>query len=505
MPKPKIEILRFSEDNLAFALSNDFISAERVKSKTHFIYLFDYLKNGSGLNVNTIVIEYDYISKSYLSDYSTYYSLCFKDYPRKTKRIHFFGIQFTKRKFDYSISSNSVSDKELWNSYLGFVVAKPLPDAIIGPTLLKMYDRTPTDHRKYIATKNYKIHLFGKELTLDSLIYQEQDTVLSACATTALWCAFHKTSELFHTPEPSPNEITKNAGNLFFNSGRTFPNHGLDVYQICKAIENVGLVTELRNKNIFLNDIDTVKAFVYGYLKLGLPVLLGIKIDGIGDHLITVSGYKEIKAISRFSQTISLKSHFIERFYAHDDQIGPFSRIGFNGNKILTSWWLKDDVQNKLEATVSSVFVPLHPKIRITFEEVYKKINNFDKFLYLIFDTLNTKIELVWDIYLDFSESLKSEIKNNPTIRKFKKREILTKQMPRFIWRSICIIDDKYVVEIIFDATDIGRGFFIHDIIFYDDVFESFLKSILSLTNISNLFKKINGSELYSFLRKKLK
>lgn len=499
------EILKYSPDALAKSLvkDNEFLTPDEVKNKRHFIYFQEYLSNSDdGLGAKTIIIENDYISKAYLSDYSTYYSLCFKQYKRKAKRIHFFSETFNKQQFVNSLISTDVKNRNIWDSYLGFIVAKPLPDAIIGPTILHTYNSSKDKLRKYSCTRDYHVNVFGKELVVNTLIFQEQDTVLSACATAALWCAFHKTSDLFHTPEPSPSAITNSAGNLFINSGRTFPSHGLDPYQICRSIENIGLVSELRNKSNFLDDSGLVKSFIYGYLRMGLPVLLGIESSILPRHLITVNGYKEVIDYKNTKQgKMLLKAEFIERFYAHDDQVGPFCRLGFKDNSIVTALWFKDPDQ-RITAIASCIIVPLHPKIRITFEEVYETINYVDKFFAKFLSLIKSKI--IWDIFLDFSNKYKEEVLSDKSINDNLKKQILFKNMPRFIWHAVAYINNEKIMDIIFDATDISRGFFCFDIIFYNESFKDLLKDILAIKKFQNYIELFLDRKFVNLFYEKL-
>ncbi len=87
------KVIPYDIDSLAAELSNDYIDPEEVKnSKSEYLrYFSDYFGN-DGLKAKTMVLEYNYISKSFLNDYASYYSLCYKSYARETKRIHFFHL-----------------------------------------------------------------------------------------------------------------------------------------------------------------------------------------------------------------------------------------------------------------------------------------------------------------------------------------------------------------------------------------------------------------------------
>jgi hypothetical protein len=105
-----------------------------------------------------------------------------------------------------------------------------------------------------LGVRNYTIHLFGNVLTIESLAFQEQDTVLAACATTAIWTMLNKASVDFHTILKSPSQITKDADNLSFDGSRLFPNKGLNLLQICQAIYNSGLESEIKQPDIIILD-----------------------------------------------------------------------------------------------------------------------------------------------------------------------------------------------------------------------------------------------------------
>ena len=133
-----MEILQYSDDNLAHSLSNKYTPKEVIAYKNHFIYLKDYL-GSSDIDAKTIVIESDYISKDFLHDYVSYYALCFENYPKFCNRVHFFKNSFTIVQFRKAILSKKESQADFWENYIGFIVVKPIPVTTIGYTVLKTY------------------------------------------------------------------------------------------------------------------------------------------------------------------------------------------------------------------------------------------------------------------------------------------------------------------------------------------------------------------------------
>ncbi len=479
---PLLRVCPYEPDALASILSNEYISSDCLKNeKFHYKYFLNYLGGNNGsLSAKTIVVEKEYISISYLNDYSAYYSLCFSDkYKRKCSRVHFFNSEFSEEDFIRDITNNSgrfVND----DTYLGYIVVKNLPTVNIGATLLKTCN---DNNSSYFITKDCEVSVYGKKIGYKSLVFQEQDKVVSACATSALWMAFFKTSCFFQTKLPSPSEITSSAKNSYNFSGRTFPNKkGLDLFQIGNAIDSVGLEFELRNNNK-VNIPSHVKAFIYSYLKLGIPVLLGICFSQNNQdlHLITLTGFKYNsgnRKIKKRKDATPLVSDGIELFYAHDDRIGPYSRLKIldsakDNRFIETAWPDKKNPNKHRNASVTSIIVPIQKKIRISFEDVLSQIEGFDHLFSVWF---GKKIEYKWDLYIASSNKYKEEVSNNLDLNSFFKERILFKQLPKYIWIARLMIDDAIVMELLFDSTDVPDGNFCILISCYDSFVRGLFK-----------------------------
>lgn len=61
-----------------------------VRQKPQIQYLDNYLLSQNE-PAKTVVIEYEYIERSFLEDYAAYYSRCFHKYPKTCSRLHFFS------------------------------------------------------------------------------------------------------------------------------------------------------------------------------------------------------------------------------------------------------------------------------------------------------------------------------------------------------------------------------------------------------------------------------
>jgi hypothetical protein len=476
-----MQILPFSQENLLSSLSNKYTEGEVIKNKSHFNYFLNYL-GSDGLKSKTILVEEPYVSKDFIDDYTYYYATCHEDYSKFCKRIHFFDISFDESEFKKELLDKE-STSDFWNSYLGFIVVKPIPTTIIGFTVLKTYSESNSfNERNFWGIRDYKIHLYGKVLTIKSLAFQEQDSVLAACATTAIWSMLNKASIDFHTILKSPGQITKDAGDMASDGSRLFPNSGLNLLQICQAIYNSGLVSEIKQDNYVLNGSDGspifrivsneyTKKIINAYSSIGIPLILVIYVPngGIhGLHAITISGFLQKEPIIEPSkQEISWLSSNIEKIYTHDDQHGPFARVTFNDVCEIDTPWSHTTASYQ-PTYVSSIVVPLYPKIRISYENIESIVLGIDRILYFFF---NGKINanLVWDIKIDFSENFKGKIIDS-TLDEITKIDILKKSLPKYLWVASCYVGNEKILDFTFDATNVKNAMIGVEIICFLDL-----------------------------------
>lgn len=469
--------LDYSDENLAFSLSNKYTSPEIVASKSHFQYLKKYLGTG-GLCAKTIFIEEEYISKDYLHDYVSYYALCFQNYSKICKRVHFVKASITSEKLIELLAGQVKDNKDFWDNYLGFIVVKPIPITTIGYTVLKTYSNgSKFNTRNFWGLRNYKVHIFGNELEINSLAFQEQDSVLAACATTAIWTMLNKASTDFHTILKSPSQITKDADDISSDGGRLFPNKGLNVIQICHAIENSGLVSEIKQPDSAITNEsgETIgaaisntylKKILNAYSPIGIPIILVIQVPTGGQHglhAIVASGYNQT-APTHIPPTkdITFLSENIEKFYAHDDQWGPFARIEFNNQIDLTTPWTDNDA-NKTPTYLKNIIVPLYPKIRISYEDIEIIVLGLDAIITFFFKE-TIVADLIWDIKIQFSEDFKQSVKHSQ-LTLDEKLVHIGECLPKYLWVATCYISDHKILEFTFDATDVSNGMIGNDAI----------------------------------------
>jgi len=526
----EFDVFPCTSDSLKAILSEKSkIPSSELDEKLHIRYFDDYFQE---VGAHTIVVENNYVDHDYMEDHAEYYVRCFKDYKRKCARLHIFKNDFSVENLKEFLSGNKspLSSEILQHHYLGFIVVKPLPRTVIGRTCLETY---PSEGKRYFPiTREYSANLFGIQLRVrNSLAFQEQDTVVAACATSALWSIFQGTGKLFQHAIPSPSAITKAATEHITDGDRTraFPSEGLDVIEMARAIKNV----ELEPYPVRVANDYVLKSTVYAYLKNGIPMILGFPLfdttyvpnKNKGKHAVALAGYNlpegdPVPGPNNFR----LKANRINKFYAHDDQVGPFARMIFdnvpvtihdeNDNpinipSISTSWKGDDGVIGSVRAMPELLLVPLYHKIRIPFGCFHDQIMEFDPLIGHIFQITSNDFgdpaKYEWDLYLTTVNEIKSELINESGLGAERKK-LLTSGMPKYIWRATVCYEDEKVLDILFDATDLEQSSFVFNIILYHTNFASNLQNFLidNTQTIDDIFLRSKAWPIIEWLKQHL-
>ena len=488
---PPAKIFKYTLQNLTSWWKERF-GTELDNSKPQISYILKYIDDGG---VKTVVVENEYVDHDFLEDFAEYYVRCFHPYKRYCSRLHFFGVAFEEGDFHGLLASESekINPQILNDAYLGFVVVKPLPRTVVGRTCLKTGPKESLT-KNFPTIRKYKVNFFGISLEINSLAFQEQDSVVAACATSALWSAFHATGELFHHAIPSPVEITKLATQLPLNNNRSIPNkEGLRIEQMAHAVRKISLEPFCVNAR----DESFLKSSIYAYLRAKIPVVLAIclynpNLNPWPRHAVTITGFElGIQNLTSGFSGLLLTSSRINKIFVHDDGVGPFASMEFDGMPVqiqqpgssaLTNYFsLTTPWGSGYRACPEWVLIPVYNKIRITIEEIHAVIALFDQIVQIIGQAPDQKVLFEWEIYLINVTDLKEEIFNTQNIiTEEKKRAFLLQNMPRFIWRAKARYGEKDALDLFFDATDIEQGELFFCALEYRGNVSTFLRAVFS-------------------------
>lgn len=470
-------------------INSDFLD---IFNKPQIDYIFRYLEE---IGAKSVVLEYDYIDKDYLDDYSKFYVRRFNSSGHTCSRLHFFSEELDHQQLEKLLSRGVEPDVrvQLQPAYLGFMVIKPLPKTFIGRTCLKQYSEIMEASRSdcSLLSRSYNVSFFGVPLEVSSIAFQEQDKIVAACATTSIWCALNAMSWKQVRDIPSCSQITTDAINFIEGSNNSFPNKDLSNKQILRALDVEGLRHHFESlKRISARDlVETIKC----YIDSGIPVILGTsvfsadqsgKIEKLkGAHAVTVLGYKVSESGRIF-------------LYLHDDRLGPFVRAE------LVS--LYEDPRGQV-ATIDSTcgiklqlkekdkwllphewLIPEHliaatnRKVRISLSSVQRTSRSIIRLHKKEVELLAAGVESSSDTPVDLSQidfrirlleisELKYHVlkRDSPFDRRhpeseaeygIQRLEFLTSNLARFQWMVEFSFQGKAAFDMLIDATDIPQG-----------------------------------------------
>lgn len=154
-------------------------------------------------------------------------------------------------------------------------------------------------------------------------------------------------------------------------------------------------------------------------------------------HAAVICGYKEDD------------KHNLNMFYVHDDEIGPYCEVESVPRDAFFRWeneWIKDRRYGPYdEVILETMILPLYPKIRMSYKDIYIYYNEMKK------NRPRCNVQLRFTT----NHELKSKIINSKNVKD--RLRILEKPLPRFMWAINVLGKDNHNItynkDLIIDAT----------------------------------------------------
>jgi hypothetical protein len=110
-----------------------------------------------------------------------------------------------------------------------------------------------------------------------------------------------------------------------------------------------------------------------------------------------------------------------------------------------------------------TLIAPLYHKVRLNMETMLKALVAlnlwFASALKLAAQTqLMTLKEIVWDIELADNARYKAEVRADASLQKTTRSDLLSRDLPRYIWRVRASSQAEPIFDLLFDATDLLQG-----------------------------------------------
>lgn len=301
--------------------------------------MFELLRRGG---CKSVVIENPYMDEDHRRCHARLHHLAQAELSKYCKRLHFFNCSVDESNL------RNITD-EIREHYMGMSVWRPTNSFPVGRTMLsqKGIVKHPIGRRwqSFITCcAEQTVNLAGNILTIKGAPFIQQDHMVAACATAAVWMAQYYMAKCFDefSIHYSP-EITDAATKYDISYGRAIPSEGLNNGQILQALRELGY--DPISYDVVKTSVMVAGRYIYRLVESGIPVIVGLceceptDEDGeieIAGHAITVFGHgldrhviPEMRSYSEYNQT-DVSLHYVDAsaycvsFIVNDDAAGPY-------------------------------------------------------------------------------------------------------------------------------------------------------------------------------------
>ncbi|MFC2027878.1 hypothetical protein ACFLU3_04245 [Chloroflexota bacterium] len=334
-------------------LEPDYGSTHAVQSILFHMLGRDYA--GHPDQCKSVIVEREYIDKEFASCYGRFYYRLFMNIPKRCTRLHFFSE--TIRRID-------LANVESTDSYLGYVVVRPISVMPVGRTVLSPEITSRSD--EFVLTQStHEVNLAGSRLFVDGMSFIQQDGRVAACASAAAWMATDYLSQKYSLQSKSTIEITELATGYDFPRFRSTPGRGLTIPEISKSFTAMGYSPQTYDHPWPREARQTI----YSCVESKIPAILALSFPE-GHHSMVAIGHSfrspkdpQLRKVDgKRKLTYYDNTEWVPEFIVHDDQGGLYGKL-----RILPlEDYVKDD-----KLTIDTGKLPLPPGVESNTNEVH--------------------------------------------------------------------------------------------------------------------------------------
>ena len=290
------------------------------------------------LEAKSYVLEDPYIDRDYSADYLHFYARTFRTHERHCKRVHFFSDDISQL-LSRPLSTERLLEIQRFSSatYCGFCVIRPLPNARIGRTVLLARVRDRFNVEATVTCRaEFDAHLLGVDLRVTGTSFLQQDSRVGACAQVAIWAGMRHMHARHNYNWVSVADITKFAK----------PSAAAETLALPAASDRlssdgmVRAIAEAGYQPLCFGRANIDRA-ILPYVESGIPVILGLSIDGPVGHAVTVVG----RVFGKQECPTNSAIDYVPAFIVHDDQGGPYMWLPMDGDSSTTFSFTDDTVK----------------------------------------------------------------------------------------------------------------------------------------------------------------
>lgn len=468
-------------ETLSFDIDNK-ESREKFLDEMKYNHTYKFLVNFfNKLEQFIIIVEYDYIDRTYRDSYYEYYAFKYHEYERNCIRLCIFEIELDKElRNKYFVN---VETKILQKYFIGSMVIRPIPERAIGHTMINpkyvLLDKeelkgSKKDKNYFLRTSLFRINLCGHKLYVRAFPFSMQDLATTTCAETMLIGLMeYYNNEYSDYSRLYPSDIKQIAKESGYE--RTLPSKGLTYEMISKILTCVGFEPRcvLASTKTRISRFD-LKRIMHYYIESGIPIGVGITISENSLHTCTCIGHGKIN-YDRLNESVVKEldlengnelyfidsESLVDEYIFVDDNRLPYSISEYSSRNNDENGKYSLDVQNQ---NLKALNIPLYKKMCLTLEnakEIFmfylsNREHGIKKYLGENLGSENNPFVIRMFICSakSFKASRLSDFKNTPTCQAI----YANLKLPKFI--EVCEIydkkdykDGKVSGEILLDAT----------------------------------------------------
>lgn len=299
------------------------------------------------LDAKSYVLEDPYIDRDYSADYLYFYARTFRAYERHCRRVHFFSDDISPL-LSRPLSTDRLVEIQRFSNtaYCGFCVIRPLSTAPIGRMILKArVDNRFNMEATVTCRADFDAHLLGVDLRVTGAAFLQQDARVGACAQIAIWTGMRHMHARYNYNWVSVADITRFATPMTETEAVSLPagSDFLTSERMIRAISEAGYQPLCFQR-------PDIGSAILPYVESGIPVILGLNIDGTLGHAVTVVGRVFAKQDSPTDSAID----YIPAYIVHDDQCGPYMWLPMDGDASTTFSFTDDTIKHRptLDSTI---------------------------------------------------------------------------------------------------------------------------------------------------------
>lgn len=305
------------------------------------------------LDVRSYVLEDPYIDKDYSADYLHFYGRTFRAHERHCKRAHFFSDDISPL-LRRPLSTERLSQirDSARRTYCGFCVIRPLRAAPIGRTVFKARVRDGFDMEATVTCRaDFDAHMLGVCLRVTGTSFLQQDSRVGACAQVAIWAGMRHMHARHNYNWFSVADITRFAKPATATEAVSLP----AASGLLTSDAMVRAITEAGYQPLCFRRPGIDKA-ILPYVESGIPVILGLNVDGRVGHAVTVIGRVFAKQGCPTDKAID----YVPAYIVHDDQGGPYMWLPTDRDASRTFSFADDTIKRHMPDGVTELNVRSH-------------------------------------------------------------------------------------------------------------------------------------------------